>query len=138
MVNRFGTGCASRLVGDLGGIAARHVRTPSVAEILWSVEGLLSVMYLLAGAGAVVFALRKGRPLILVLIGGLAMSLPNTDIVVLNIFEDARWIPFTTTLRPSPYMPQYWAIPVSRPLPLTWPPAALRSYSAVSGVVSGR
>jgi len=31
-------------------------------------------------------------------IGGLATSLPNTDIVVLNIFSDARWIPFTTTL----------------------------------------
>jgi len=31
-------------------------------------------------------------------IGGLATSLPDTDIVVLNIFSDARWIPFTTTL----------------------------------------
>ena len=34
MVNRFGTGCASRLVGDLGGIAARHLRPASVAEIM--------------------------------------------------------------------------------------------------------
>jgi D-alanyl-D-alanine carboxypeptidase len=73
MVNRFGTGCASRVVGDLGAIAARHVRPPSVVEIVWSVEGLLSVMYLLAGAGALVFALRKDRPLILVLFGGLAI-----------------------------------------------------------------
>lgn len=31
------------------------------------------------------------------LIGGLATSLPDTDIVVLNVFGDARWIPFTTT-----------------------------------------
>jgi len=73
MVNRFGTGCASQLVGDLGGIAARHVRPASVAEIVWSVEGLLSVMYLLAGAGALIFALRRDRPLILVLFGGLAI-----------------------------------------------------------------
>jgi hypothetical protein len=61
------------VVGDLGAIAARHVRPPSVVEIVWSVEGLLSVMYLLAGAGALVFALRKDRPLILVLFGGLAI-----------------------------------------------------------------
>jgi lysophospholipase L1-like esterase len=46
------------------------------------------------------------------LIGGLAMSLPNTDIVVLNIFEDARWIPFTTTLPISADIPGLGNVPV--------------------------
>ena len=45
------------------------------------------------------------------LIGGLAMSLPNTDIVVLNIFEDARWIPFTTTLPISADIPGVGTVP---------------------------
>jgi lysophospholipase L1-like esterase len=45
------------------------------------------------------------------LIGGLAMSLPNTDIVVLNIFEDARWIPFTTTLPTSADIPGLGTVP---------------------------
>jgi len=39
------------------------------------------------------------------LIGGLAMSLPNADIVVLNIFSDARWLPFTTTVPTSVDIP---------------------------------
>jgi lysophospholipase L1-like esterase len=45
------------------------------------------------------------------LIGGLAMSLPNTDIVVLNIFEDARWLPFTTTLPISADIPGLGTVP---------------------------
>lgn len=39
------------------------------------------------------------------LIGGLAQSLPNTDIVVLNIFGNATWIPFTTTVPISADVP---------------------------------
>ncbi|MCU0305247.1 MAG: SGNH/GDSL hydrolase family protein [Thermoanaerobaculales bacterium] len=35
------------------------------------------------------------------LIGALATSLPNAEIVVLNIFPDARWIPFTATVPTS-------------------------------------
>jgi len=39
------------------------------------------------------------------LIGGLAMSLPSTDIVVMNIFSDARWIPFSTSVPTSVDIP---------------------------------
>ncbi len=46
------------------------------------------------------------------LIGGLATSLPNTDIVVLNIFSDARWIPFTTTLPTSVDIPGVGTVPL--------------------------
>ncbi len=42
------------------------------------------------------------------LIGGLATSLPNTDIVVMNIFSDARWIPFSSTLPISRRCPGRW------------------------------
>ena len=46
------------------------------------------------------------------LIGGLATSLPNTDIVVLNLFGDARWIPFTTTVPTSLDIPGVGTVPV--------------------------
>ena len=39
------------------------------------------------------------------LIGGLAMSLPNAQIVILDVFGDARWIPFTTTVPGSVDVP---------------------------------
>jgi lysophospholipase L1-like esterase len=45
------------------------------------------------------------------LIGGLALSLPNADIVVMNIFSDARWIPFTTTLPTSADIPGVGVVP---------------------------
>jgi hypothetical protein len=74
MVNRFGSGCAAQIVRDLGGIAAWHVRPPSIAAILWSVEGLLAGLWLLAGAGALVFAIRQDRPQVLLIFGGLALA----------------------------------------------------------------
>ncbi len=74
MVNRFGSGCAGRIVHDVGGIAAWHVRRPSLATIVGSPEGLLAALWLLAGAGAVIFAIRKDRPLLLLVCGGLAIA----------------------------------------------------------------
>ena len=45
-------------------------------------------------------------------IGGLATSLPNTDIVVLNIFGDARWIPFSSTVPISVDVPGVGTVPL--------------------------
>jgi len=45
------------------------------------------------------------------LIGGLAMSLPNTDIVVMNIFGNATWIPFTSTVPTSTDVPGVGTVP---------------------------
>jgi lysophospholipase L1-like esterase len=45
------------------------------------------------------------------LIGGLAMSLPSTDIVVMNIFSDARWLPFSTTVPTSADIPGVGTVP---------------------------
>ncbi len=46
------------------------------------------------------------------LIGGLAMSLPTTDIVIMNIFSDARWIPFSTTVPTSVDVPGVGTVPL--------------------------
>ena len=69
MVNRFGGKCASWIVGDLGKVAVRHVKPVSVLAVLWSLEGLLSVLWVVAGVGAIVFAIRKDRPLVLIVVG---------------------------------------------------------------------
>jgi D-alanyl-D-alanine carboxypeptidase len=74
MVNTFGSGCAGRIAYDIGGIAAWHVRPPSITTMVWSLEGLLAGLWLLTGAGALVFALRKDRPLVLIVCGGLAIA----------------------------------------------------------------
>lgn len=73
MVNRFGGGCAGELVRDLGGISAWHVRPPPVSTLLWSLEGLLAGFWLLAGVGALLFAIRRERPSVLLVFGGLAI-----------------------------------------------------------------
>jgi len=46
------------------------------------------------------------------LIGGLAATLPSTDIVVMNVFSDARWIPFTTTVPISVDVPGVGTVPL--------------------------
>jgi hypothetical protein len=74
MVNRFGSGCAGELVRDLGGIAAWHVRPPSVAAILWSPEALLAALWLMAGMGALLYAVRTDRPVVLLVFGALAIA----------------------------------------------------------------
>ena len=74
MVNRFGSGCAGEIARDLGGIVAWHVRPPSVTTILGSPEGVLAGLWLLAAAGALVFAIRKDRPVVLLVFGGPAIA----------------------------------------------------------------
>jgi lysophospholipase L1-like esterase len=46
------------------------------------------------------------------LIGSLAMSLPNAQIVILDVFGDARWIPFTTTVPGSVDVPGVGTVPL--------------------------
>jgi D-alanyl-D-alanine carboxypeptidase len=74
MINHFGGGCATRIVRDLARISAQSVRPESVFAILWSVEGLLSGLWILAGLGAAFFAIRKNNPMILIVFGGVAIS----------------------------------------------------------------
>ena len=45
----------------------------SVVAVLWSLEGLLSGLWVVAGVGAIVFAIRKDRPLILIVVGCVAV-----------------------------------------------------------------
>ncbi|MEE4270386.1 MAG: SGNH/GDSL hydrolase family protein [Thermoanaerobaculales bacterium] len=46
------------------------------------------------------------------LIGGLAMSLPSAQIVVLDVFGDARWIPFTTSVSITVDVPGVGTVPL--------------------------
>jgi D-alanyl-D-alanine carboxypeptidase len=90
MVNHFGGNCASRIVRETARITALSLKPESVWIALWSVEGLLSGLWLLAGLGAVIFAIRKNRPSVLIVFGGLAIgagwmstrgSLPLQDVL---------------------------------------------------------
>jgi len=46
------------------------------------------------------------------LIGGLATSLPGAQIVIMDVFGDARWIPFTTTVPTSVDVPGVGTVPL--------------------------
>lgn len=74
MINHFGGDCASRIVREIARITAQSLKPGSVVAMLWSIEGLLSGIWLLAGLGAIIFAIRKNSPLTLILFSGLAIS----------------------------------------------------------------
>ena len=65
MINNFGGKCLTAMTRDAVNLAAAHWRPPTVAERLKSPEGLLSALWLLAGSGALLYAIRKRRPLVL-------------------------------------------------------------------------
>lgn len=46
------------------------------------------------------------------LVGGLATMLPNAQIVVLNVFGDARWVPFASTIPTSVDVPGVGTVPL--------------------------
>jgi D-alanyl-D-alanine carboxypeptidase len=73
MVNRFGGGCASRIVREVARTTVWHLN-PGSFFALWGVEALLAGLWLVAGLGALVYAIRTDKPLVLVLFGGLAIA----------------------------------------------------------------
>ena len=72
MINHFGGNHAGRIVRSLARIAARSVKPEAVFSIVWSIEGLLSGFWLVAGLCLIIFAIRKKRPMTLVIFGSLA------------------------------------------------------------------
>lgn len=74
MINHFGGDCSTRIVREMAGITALSVKPLSIFTMIWSVEGLLSGIWLFAGLGAVIFAIRKDRPSVLIVFGSLAVT----------------------------------------------------------------
>jgi D-alanyl-D-alanine carboxypeptidase len=72
MVNHFGGSCASRIVRDVARTAVFHLQPGSFFR-LWGIEALLAGLWIVAGLGALVHAIRRDKPVVLVLFGGLAL-----------------------------------------------------------------
>jgi D-alanyl-D-alanine carboxypeptidase len=73
MVNRFGGHCASRIVREVARTAVWHL-DPGSFLALWGVEALLAGLWLTAGLGAFVYAIRRDKPFVLILFGGLVIA----------------------------------------------------------------
>lgn len=74
MINHFGGACPALIVRELTHVAAFSLRPETAITSYWGVEGLLAAIWLLAGAGAVIFSIRKNRPWTLVIFGSLAIA----------------------------------------------------------------
>jgi CubicO group peptidase (beta-lactamase class C family) len=74
MVNHFGGKCSSVMLRDIGTITIRHLKPHALLLSFWSVESWMSLAWLLTGAGAVVYAMRRKRPAVLVVFGGVAVA----------------------------------------------------------------
>jgi len=72
MVNRFGSGCEARIAGDLSRITALSLTPKAYLDLVWSPTGFLAGLWIVFGMGAIIFAVRKDKPLVLVVFGGLA------------------------------------------------------------------
>jgi D-alanyl-D-alanine carboxypeptidase len=74
MVNRFGTGCESRIVRDLSRITVLSLQPQRYyVDVLRSPLGLIAGPWLLAGLGVAIYGVRKDRPVNLLVFGGLAL-----------------------------------------------------------------
>jgi D-alanyl-D-alanine carboxypeptidase len=72
-VNRFGGPCAARIVRGIATTAVWHL-DPGSFFALWGLEVLLAGLWLAAGTGALAYAIRRDKPLVLLLFGSLAIA----------------------------------------------------------------
>ena len=72
MVNGFGSGCESLIAKDISRITALSLKPEAYFDLLWSPLGFFAGLWILAGLSAAVYGVRKDKPLILVVFGGLA------------------------------------------------------------------
>jgi D-alanyl-D-alanine carboxypeptidase len=74
MVNRFGSGCESRMVRDLARITALSLRPEHYClDVLRSPLGFMAGLWLLAALGVALYGVRKDKPVHLLVFGGLAL-----------------------------------------------------------------
>jgi len=93
MVNRFGSGCESRIVRDLSRITARSLEPGRYYfDVLRSPLGFLAGLWFLAGLGAAIYGVRKDKPVPLLVFGGL--------VFVAGWISIGRWSPLELTLFP--------------------------------------
>jgi len=74
MINHFGGACPALIVRELAQITAFSLKPESVFDLLLRAEGLLCGLWLLAGLGAIILAIRKNRPWFLMSFGSFAMA----------------------------------------------------------------
>ncbi len=72
MVNRCFSGCDTRIARDLARITALSLTPKAYLDLLCSPLGFLAGLWIVGGLGAAIYGMRKDKPLILVLFGGLA------------------------------------------------------------------
>ncbi|HNQ87658.1 MAG TPA: serine hydrolase domain-containing protein [Verrucomicrobiota bacterium] len=72
MVNQFGTGRESRIARDLCRITAVSLHPMAWLHLLASPMGFVAAAWVLSSSLASVYAVRKGKPLVLVLFGAMA------------------------------------------------------------------
>jgi D-alanyl-D-alanine carboxypeptidase len=93
MVNRFGSGCESRIARDLSRITALSLKPKRYyLDVLWSPLGFLAGMWLLAVLGMAIYGIRKDKPVHLLVFGLLALLAAWLSI--------GKWSPLETILLP--------------------------------------
>jgi hypothetical protein len=92
MVNRFGSGCETRIARDISRITALSLKPAAYFDLLWGPLGLLSGLWILGGLGAAVYAIRRAKPLILLVFGGLTAGAGWVSI--------DKWSPLDSVLFP--------------------------------------
>ncbi len=92
MVNRFGSGCESRIASDLSRITAFSLMPRAYLDFLKSPPGIAATLWILAGLAVAVHAVRKGNPLPAGIFGGLAL--------VLGWISIDQWRPLDAVLLP--------------------------------------
>ncbi len=74
MVNRYGSGCESRIARDISWITALSLKPAAYCfDFLMSPQGFTAGLWLLAGLGASIYGVRKDRPVNLLVFGSVTL-----------------------------------------------------------------
>lgn len=73
MINRFGGEGSTLILRELAGITMMRVKPSALVLSVQSLQSWQALTWVLAGAGALLFAVRRQRPAVLFVLGGLAL-----------------------------------------------------------------
>jgi CubicO group peptidase (beta-lactamase class C family) len=73
MINRFGGRGSLLMLRDLGGITMMHVKPGALFLSFQSLQSWMALAWIMAGAGLLFHAVRKKRPTVLIVFGGIAV-----------------------------------------------------------------